>query len=221
MDDAALLKQLQQNLRFARRKQVAQAAVLIAITNEATPKVLLTRRSTQLKQHAGEVSFPGGKRDAGDTSNIVVALREAQEETALNPFDVELLGDLPMTRARSGLLVKPVVGLIPPDIELVAQPSEIDRIFYVPLRQLLDTEPEPHAVQVLQQTLYFPSLKVENEVVWGLTARMLIHLFKYGLGQHKEWPLLLNAPDRPRSVTHALGQQLGQNVSRIRGRFKR
>ena len=212
MDDAALLKQLQYNLRFARRKQAAQAAVLIAITNEAIPKVLLTRRSTQLKQHAGEVSFPGGKRDAGDTSNIVVALREAQEETALNPFDVELLGDLPMTRARSGLLVKPIVGLIPPDVELRGQPSEIDRIFFVPLRQLLDTPPEPHAVQVLQQTLYFPSLKVDNEVVWGLTARMLMHLFQYGLGQHKEWPLLLNAPRLELSV--------GQKLSRVRERFK-
>ena len=53
-----------------------------------------------LKNHGGEVSFPGGKRDRGDTSNIVVALREAQEETALNPFDVELMGDLPMQRAK-------------------------------------------------------------------------------------------------------------------------
>ncbi len=55
------------------------------------PKVLLTRRSTLLNNHAGEVSFPGGKRDPQDTSNIVVALREAQEETALNPFEVQLI----------------------------------------------------------------------------------------------------------------------------------
>lgn len=194
MNEQLLLQQLQQNLRFARRTQHAQAAVLIAITNEASPKVLLTRRSLQLKQHAGEVSFPGGKRDAADTSNIVVALREAHEETALNPFDVTLLGDLPMTRAKSGMLVKPVVGLIPADVQLVAQPTEIDRIFFVPLQQLLTLEPEPHAVQVMQKTLYFPSLKVDNEVVWGLTARMLMQLFKYGLGYQKQWPLLLGTP---------------------------
>lgn len=195
MDEIALIKQLQHNLRFARRKHAAEAAVLIAITREAQPKVLLTRRSMQLKQHAGEVSFPGGKRDAADTSNIVVALREAQEETGLNPFDVDLLGDLPMIRARSGLWVKPIVGLIPPDVQLTAQPTEIDRIFFVPLAHLMSAPAEPHAVQVLQQTLYFPSLKVDNEIVWGLTARMLMHLFKYGLEHHRPWPLLLKSPN--------------------------
>ena len=61
MDEIALIKQLQHNLRFARRKHAAEAAVLIAITREAQPKVLLTRRLMQLKQHAGEVSFPGGQ----------------------------------------------------------------------------------------------------------------------------------------------------------------
>jgi ADP-ribose pyrophosphatase YjhB (NUDIX family) len=113
MDDHSLIQLLQQRLRFSRRIQPAHAAVLIAITNEPDPKVLLTRRSAYLNSHAGEVSFPGGKRDATDTSNIVIALREAQEETGLNPFEVELIGDLPMHRARNGMLVKPVVGLIP------------------------------------------------------------------------------------------------------------
>ena len=113
MDNRSLTHILQQHLRFSTRKREAEAAVLIAITDEADPKVLLTRRSVYLSNHAGEVSFPGGKRDPQDTSNIVVALREAQEETALNPFDVRLLGDLPMQKARNGMLVKPIVGLIP------------------------------------------------------------------------------------------------------------
>lgn len=189
-----LTQQLQQRLRFAKRTQPAEAAVLIAITDEQDPKVLLTRRSIQLTNHAGEVSFPGGKRDLGDTSNIVVALREAQEETALNPFDVELIGDLPMQRARSGMLVKPIVGLIPPHVDLKPQPTEIDRIFFASLAELIDTPPTPHKVQYIKQTLYFPSLQVEDEVVWGLTARMLISLFNYGLGYQKEWPFLLNPP---------------------------
>ncbi len=160
--------------------------MLIAITNEHHPKVLLTRRSTQLSNHAGEVSFPGGKRDAGDTSNIVVALREAQEETALNPFDVELIGDLPMQRARSGMLVKPIVGLIPPNVDLIAQPTEIDRIFFASLNQLLSAPATPYEVKYAHQSLYFPSLQVENEVIWGLTARMLISLFHYGLNYQKD-----------------------------------
>ncbi|WP_245149434.1 CoA pyrophosphatase [Acinetobacter baumannii] len=194
MEEHLLTQKLQQRLRFSTRIQEAQAAVLIAITNENNPKVLLTRRSIHMNNHAGEVSFPGGKRDPSDTSNIVVALREAQEETALNPFDVQLLGDLPMQRARSGLSVKPIVGLIPPEVTLIPQPTEIDRIFFVPLQQLIETSPMPYEVRYAHQSLYFPSLQIDNEIIWGLTARMLIALFKYGLGYQKEWPFLLNAP---------------------------
>ena len=202
MTDQPLTQVLQQHLRFARRTQPAQAAVLIAITDELDPKVLLTRRSSYLNNHAGEVSFPGGKRDPNDTSNIVVALREAQEETALNPFDVQLLGDLPMQRARNGMLVKPVVGLIPPSVELIAQPTEIDRIFFASLQNLMEEPATPYEVRYAKQSLYFPSLRVENEVVWGLTARMLITLFTYGLKYDKEWPLLLNSPTFSRTTWH-------------------
>ena len=174
MDEASLIQLLEQRLRFSKRTQPADAAVLIAITQEPQPKVLLTRRSLHLSQHAGEVSFPGGKRDPSDTSNIVVALREAQEETALNPFDVKLLGDLPVLRARSGLSVKPIVGLIPAQVDLMAQPTEIDRIFFAPLQALIDAPPLPYEVRLARQSLYFPSMQVESEVVWGLTAKMLI-----------------------------------------------
>ena len=194
MTDQPLTQVLQQHLRFARRTQPAQAAVLIAITDELDPKVLLTRRSLYLNNHAGEVSFPGGKRDPQDTSNIVVALREAQEETALNPFEVQLIGDLPMQKARNGMLVKPVVGLIPPKVELIPQPSEIDRIFFASLQHLMEAPPTPYEVSFAQQKLYFPSMQIENEVVWGLTARMLVSLFEYGLDYRKEWPFLLNSP---------------------------
>jgi len=162
MEEHLLTQKLQQRLRFSTRIQEAQAAVLIAITNENNPKVLLTRRSIHMNNHAGEVSFPGGKRDPSDTSNIVVALREAQEETALNPFDVQLLGDLPMQRARSGLSVKPIVGLIPPEVTLIPQPTEIDRIFFVPLQQLIETRPTPYEVRYAHQSLYFPSLQIDN-----------------------------------------------------------
>ena len=193
-DEGLLTQRLQQRLRFSKRIQPAHAAVLIAITQEDNPRILLTRRSLYMNNHAGEVSFPGGKLDAQDTSNIVVALREAQEETALNPFDVQLLGDLPMQKARNGMLVKPIVGLIPPDVNLIPQPTEIDRIFFASLRQLLETPPTPYEVRFAQQSLYFPSLRIENEIVWGLTARMLISLFQYGLNYQKEWPFLLNSP---------------------------
>ena len=194
MDDHSLIQSLQQRLRFSTRVKPAQAAVLIAITDESDPKVLLTRRSLYLNNHAGEVSFPGGKRDPQDTSNIVVALREAYEETALNPFDVQLIGDLPMQKARNGMLVKPVVGVIPAEVNLTAQPTEIDRIFFASLSSLMKAPPIPYEVRYAHQSLYFPSMRVENEIVWGLTARMLISLFQYGLNYQKEWPFLLNSP---------------------------
>ncbi|MCT8089885.1 CoA pyrophosphatase [Acinetobacter sp. ANC 4216] len=194
MDDYSLIQLLQHRLRFSTRVKPAQAAVLIAITDESDPKVLLTRRSLYLSNHAGEVSFPGGKRDPQDTSNIVVALREAYEETALNPFDVQLIGDLPMQKARNGMLVKPVVGLIPPEVQLTPQPAEIDRIFFASLHSLMNAPPIPYEVRYAHQSLYFPSMRVENEIVWGLTARMLVSLFQYGLDYQKEWPFLLNSP---------------------------
>ncbi len=194
MQDYELTQILQNRLRFGKTTHPAKAAVLIAITQEADPKILLTRRSAYLNNHAGEVSFPGGKRDPNDTSNIVVALREAWEETALNPFDVKLIGDLPMERAKNGITVKPIVGLIPPDVQLIAQPSEIDRIFYAPIKKMMESQPIPYEVRLAHQSVYFPSLRIENEIIWGLTARILMDLFKYGLDYQKNWPFLLNSP---------------------------
>lgn len=194
MNSGLLTQLLQQRLQFEKKSKDAQAAVLIAITDEIDPKVLLTRRSIMLNNHAGEVSFPGGKRDPQDTSNIVVALREAQEETALNPFDVQLIGDLPMQKAKNGMTVKPIVGLISPEVKLIPQPTEIDRIFFTSLQGLMEAPTIPYEVQYAEQKLYFPSMQVENEVVWGLTARMLVSLFDYGLDYRKDWPFLLNSP---------------------------
>lgn len=190
----SLIDQLRQGIGFAPSPRRADAAVLLAITQEEQPRVLLTRRASHMRHHAGEVSFPGGRREAGDTSNIVVALREAFEETGLNPFQVELLGELPSQRAKSGMWVKPIVGLIPPDVILVPQPDEIERIFYVELMQIIKAQPLPYPVQLNQQQYYMPSFQLDNEIIWGLTARILVSLFRRGLRHSIEWPLLMNQP---------------------------
>lgn len=192
----SVLLRLEQGLSFAKAPRVADASVLIALTDEAEPRVLLTRRAKTLKSHAGEVSFPGGKRDPADTSNIAVALREAQEETGLDPFAVRLLGELPSQRSRSGLWVKPIIGVIPANTDLIAQPDEIDRLFYVRVSEFLYRRPTPYAVTFNGQRLYVPSYHVEDEVVWGLTARMLIDMFRRGLGHRLDWPLLMKNPRR-------------------------
>ncbi len=190
----SLIDQLRQGIGFAPSPRRADAAVLLAITQEEQPRVLLTRRASHMRHHAGEVSFPGGRREAGDTSNIVVALREAFEETGLNPFQVELLGELPSQRAKSGLWVKPIVGLIPPDVILVPQPDEIERIFYVELMHIIKAQLLPYPVQLNQQQYYMPSFQLDNEIIWGLTARILVSLFRRGLRHSIEWPLLMNQP---------------------------
>ena len=92
--------------------------------------------------------------------------------------------------------------MIPPSVELIAQPTEIDRIFFASLQNLMEAPATPYEVRYAKQSLYFPSLRVENEVVWGLTARMLITLFTYGLKYDKEWPLLLNSPTFSRTTWH-------------------
>ena len=87
---------------------------------------------------------------------------------------------------------KPIVGLIPPSIEHQAQPEEIDRIFYVPLRHIITAQPLPYPVQLNQSQFYMPSFQLDNEIIWGLTARILVSLFRRGLKQPVEWPLLMN-----------------------------
>lgn len=189
------IQQLSENLNFYRYHRPTDASVLLAITQEKNPKILLTRRSSQLRSHAGEVSFPGGKWEKGDTSNIAVALREAQEETALNPFDVQLLGELPTERSKAGLFVKPIVGLIPAQSPLIAEPSEIERIFYLPLYDFVQCPAEVYTANFAGQRLHFPSMTYDNEVVWGLTARILISLLKEGLGYRKNWPFFMKSPE--------------------------
>ena len=191
--DPPLVEQLQTRLQFEPRSREAGAAVLLAVTDEAEPRLLMTRRAQHLKQHAGEVSFPGGKRDPADASNIVTALREAHEETGLDPFVVRLLGTLPARRARSGLWVQPVVGLVPPDVALVAQPDEIERMFWVPLRPLRDAMPQAHTICMGGQWLDLPCYRVQDEIIWGLTGRILVSLLRRGLNWPVDWPLLLAA----------------------------
>lgn len=185
----SLRSRVESQLRFAKRRKVADAAVLLAMTDEDDPRILLSKRADTLNHHAGEVSLPGGKRDSSDTSNIAVALREAWEETALDPFAVRLIGELPTQTARSGISVKPIVGIIPAETVLVPQPDEIDKLFFVRLSYLLNENPVPYRVEMKAGMFSVPSFRVEGEVVWGLTGRILVDLVRYGLNKRIDWPL--------------------------------
>lgn len=112
-----------------------QAAVLIPVVRRAQPGLLLTQRSVHLRKHAGQVAFPGGAVDSSDASLIAAALREAQEEVAIPPSCVEVIGVLPPVDSVTGFQVTPVVGIIPPNLPYRASEDEVSAVFEMPLAQ--------------------------------------------------------------------------------------
>lgn len=170
---------------------IADASVLVAITHERHPKLLLTRRAAHMNSHAGEVSCVGGKHDRGDGNNVVTALREACEETALPPNKVQLLGQLPTQTSKSGMSVRPIVALIAPDLVLVPEPGEISRIFWADFEALLTQPTVEYAVEYKMQdqtaTMLTPSWQVDGETVWGLTGRVIANLLETGFDRQLDW----------------------------------
>lgn len=170
---------------------VADASVLVAITHERHPKLLLTRRAAHMNSHAGEVSCAGGKYEVGDGNNVVTALREACEETALPPNKVQLLGQLPIQTSKSGMSVRPIVALIAPDLILVPELGEISRIFWADFETLLTQPTVEYSIEYMLQdetaTILTPSWQVDGETVWGLTGRVIASLLETGFDRQLEW----------------------------------
>ena len=170
---------------------IADASVLVAITHERHPKLLLTLRAAHMNSHAGEVSCVGGKHEVGDGNNVVTALREAHEETALPPDKVQLLGQLPIQTSKSGMSVRPIVALIAPDLVLVPELGEISRIFWADFETLLTQPTVEYAVEYKVQnqtaTMLTPSWQVDGETVWGLTGRVVASLLETGFDRQLEW----------------------------------
>ena len=161
----------------------APAAVLVALFEEGgEARVLLTRRSTQLRTHRGQVSFPGGRIDHGEDA-VAAAVREAFEEIGLDPAVVRPAGFLaPAFAFSSGDPITAVVATLPARPRLVANPSEVDRVFDVALADLavhctVERWSEPGVPAFF---MYF--FAVEGETVWGATARMLVDLLTAVLG---------------------------------------
>jgi len=119
-------------------KNLPQAAVLIALTNEKDPKILYTLRSNKLSSHSGEVSFPGGKYEEGDKNLVDTALRESHEEIGLKRSEVNILGSLDSMVSRFNISVTPFVGIISKETKTNSDSEEIEVCFKVPLSFLLD-----------------------------------------------------------------------------------
>jgi 8-oxo-dGTP pyrophosphatase MutT (NUDIX family) len=155
------------------------AAVLMAVTREAEPQLLLTRRTAHLKRHAGQIAFPGGRVDPGDVSEVMTALREAEEEVALARHHVEVIGQLDAYVTGTGFSVRPVVGLVPPGLALMPQASEVAEFFHVPLVHVLD--PANHELRDGEwrggRHRYFV-IRHGGREIWGATAAMIVNLSK-------------------------------------------
>ncbi|OQP29893.1 CoA pyrophosphatase [Pantoea latae] len=151
-----------------------QAAVLVPIVARETPGLLLTRRSRELRKHAGQVAFPGGMQDASDASLIATALREAQEEVGIDPCQVKVIGQLAPVTSSTGFRVTPVVGVIAPDIALHINPDEVESAFEMPLEEALRLNRYAE-LEVHRAGLRHPVwLSVYQEyLVWGMTAGII------------------------------------------------
>ncbi|HVL02403.1 MAG TPA: CoA pyrophosphatase [Dongiaceae bacterium] len=156
----------------AARLDQAQAAVLMALTDHpAGPELILTRRASHLTSHAGEVAFPGGKRDPGDNSVLITALRESHEEIALPMDQVEVIGPMPLSVSKMGLQVVPFVGIIPHRTALIPSADEIESIFRVPLQYFLSQRPLDYTERDYEGVRYrIPCFDFEGYIIWGLTA---------------------------------------------------
>lgn len=163
----------------------AEAAVLLAFTDEPDPQLILTRRADHLKSHRGEVALPGGKRDAEDSSFIVTALRESHEEIDLPPQAVEVLGELDPMVTRFSVKVTPVVGIIAPDTVLTPNPDELDSIFRVPLSFFLrDERTRTDRGTVNGHSVAVPCWHWQGYDIWGVTAIILVNFMNRVLGQN-------------------------------------
>lgn len=155
--------------------ELTPAAVLFPIVQRAGGQtVLLTQRTAHLRDHAGQISFPGGRIEAGDPSPVHAALRETEEEVGLAREHVEILGFLPEYHTGTGFRVTPVVALVTPPFVLVPDPFEVAEVFEVPLAFLLDpANHKRHSLYYRGALRHFFAMPYRNYFIWGATAGMI------------------------------------------------
>ncbi len=158
------------------------AAVLIALVqHDHGTTVLLTRRTAHLREHAGQISFPGGRTEPTDASPSATALRETEEEVGLTADDIEVVGTLPDFHTGTGFRVVPVVALVAPGFTLRPDPFEVDEVFEVPADFLMN--PAHHQAHVVElpdgRRRHYYSMPWADYFIWGATAGMLRNLYHF------------------------------------------
>jgi len=156
-------------------RKLRPAGVLVPVMADRNgAKMLLTKRSSRLKHHPGQISFPGGKQDEGDADVTAAALREAQEEVGLPLEHVTVLGTLPTHETVTGFLVTPVIGWIDRPFKIIPEPGEVAEVFTVPLTHV--TEKAEFSVQSRRwrgTRRHYYTVPFGPYYIWGATARIL------------------------------------------------
>lgn len=158
-------------------RALVPAAVLVPIVDRPAPTLILTTRNSALRRHAGQIAFPGGRVDATDADHVATALREAEEEIALSPHHVRVLGTSSAYRTGTGYSIQPVVGIVPPDLPLRPCPDEVADLFEVPLAFVLD--PAHHQMREAMhegQLRRYYVIEWQGRHIWGATAGMIVTL---------------------------------------------
>ena len=172
---------LNQNIVLPSERKLNKAGVLIGIcfSKKKQPSVLLTKRAGHLKNHPGQIAFPGGKFELEDGTLVNTALREAEEEIGLNRSIPNKLGILPKHETVTKFLVTPIIFQLPGKLDLKIDKNEVDEVFYVPLKHFLNLENYSIQARKSQEELrYYYVVPYGPYYIWGATARIL-----YGLAE--------------------------------------
>jgi 8-oxo-dGTP pyrophosphatase MutT (NUDIX family) len=159
-------------------KTLKPAAVLILVINQTErPTVLFTQRTAHLTDHAGQISFPGGRVEETDRNHIHTALRETEEETGVDAGRIDILGAIPQYTTGTGYLITPVVGWIEPPIAYRPDPTEVEECFEVPFDFLTDIDNHHLETAMYKGRMRsYYALPYGRRYIWGATAGMLVSL---------------------------------------------
>jgi 8-oxo-dGTP pyrophosphatase MutT (NUDIX family) len=160
-------------------RPIKPAAVLIPIVDRDEPMVLLTQRTAHLPQHAGQISFPGGKIDPTDATPLAAALREADEEIGLPADVIDPIGYLDVYMTTLGYRIVPVVARVRPGFSLTLNPGEVDDAFEVPLSFMMEAanhQTHSREWQGLMRTYY--AIPFGERYIWGVTAGIFRNLYE-------------------------------------------
>jgi 8-oxo-dGTP pyrophosphatase MutT (NUDIX family) len=153
------------------------ASVVLPLYGDSTDiQIILTKRTTKVKYHKGEISFPGGMYEEKDGHTLNTAIRECHEEIGVKEGDIEIIGRLDDVHTLTGFIITPYVGIIPYPYDFKPNPAEVSYLIFLPLTHLLRFEPILETAEYEGRTEEIQAIYYNGERIWGATCRMLLWL---------------------------------------------